>query len=296
MGCTAADDRLVALLEARDAAEPGVAATMRSFVLRGAPGGGTVVLLHGLTASPPAWRAVAGALAARGRTVVVPRLPLHGRADRMTTALRAIRAQSLIDDVAEIVTAAAELGEALTIAGHSLGGTLALDAAARGPADARVVAVAPFLGLAGVPHEAHPLVVSLLALVPGVFLWWNPLLRERLEPAHGYPRYPLAALQAGLLIADRVREDARRAPAVRAIDIVLNASETSVNNRTAQRLAADWRHAGASVAVHRLRGLDWSHDIIEPQRSQAQRAFAAVVEILESDHAPADREHRIERP
>ena len=77
---------------------------------------------------------------------------------------------------------------------------------------------------------------------------------------------------------------------------MLNAAETSVNNRTAQRLAADWRRAGASVAVHRLRGLDWSHDIIEPQRPQARRAFAALVEILESDHAPADREHHIERP
>ena len=266
---------------------------MRSHVYRGACGGGAVILLHGLTASPPAWRAVAEELASRGRTVIVPRMLLHGHADRMTTALRGIRAQALIDDVTAIVRAVAELGEDVTIAGHSLGATLALDAASRGPSTARVVAVAPFLGIAGIPHELHPLVLPLLTLLPNVFLWWDPVLRERLEPTHGYPRYPLAALHAGLAIAARAHEDAHRAPRVRAIDIVINAAETSVNNRTAQRLAADWRNAGASIAVHRLNGLGWSHDIIEPARPPAQHAFATLVDILTSEHAPADREHHI---
>ena len=118
--------------------------------------------MHGLTASPLAWRAVAEALAARGRTVVVPRLLLHGYADRMTAALRDITARRLFDDVSAIVRAVAETGETVTLAGHSLGATLALDIAARGPEIARVVAVAPFLGIAGVPHELHPLLVRLL--------------------------------------------------------------------------------------------------------------------------------------
>ena len=293
MGVTATFDDVVAFLDARDAAEPDVAAEMRSQIYRGETGAGAVILLHGLTASPPAWRAVAEELAARGRTVIVPRLLLHGHADRMTRALRGIRAQALIDDVARIVREVSDLGEDVTIAGHSLGATLALDAASRGPSTARVVAVAPFLGIAGIPHELHPLLLGAMALVPNAFLWWDPVLRERLEPAHGYPRYPLAALQAGLTIADRVRDDAHRAPQVRAIDIVINDAETSVNNRTAQRLAEDWRKAGASIAVHRLRGLGWSHDIIEPVRPPAQRAFATLVDIIASDHTPADREHRI---
>jgi alpha-beta hydrolase superfamily lysophospholipase len=284
---------LAAFLQARDAAEPAVAADMRSQLYPGTPGAGAVVLLHGLTASPPAWRAVAEALAARGRTVVVPRLLLHGHGDRMTEALRGIRAQALIDDVAAIVRVVAELGEELTIAGHSLGATLALDAASHAPQAARVVAIAPFLGIAGVPHEVHPLLRGALALAPNVFLWWDPVLRERLEPAHGYPRYPLAALQAGLTVADRARSDAHRAPRARAIDIVINAAETSVNNRTAQRLADDWRRAGASIAVHRLKGLGWSHDIIEPARAPAQLALATLVDIIDGDHSPADREHHI---
>jgi alpha-beta hydrolase superfamily lysophospholipase len=287
-------EALEAFLRERDAAEPAVAPAMRSHVYPGIAGAGAVILLHGLTASPPAWRAVAEALVARGQTVVVPRLLLHGHRDRLTTALRAMRAQALVDDVAAIVRAALSLGEKLTIAGHSLGATLALDYAARGTAASRVVAVAPFLGIAGVPHEAHPLLLAVLGLAPNLFLWWDPVLRDRLEPLHGYPRYPLTALRAGIAIADRTRDDARRVPSVGEIDIVINATETSVNNRTAQRLADDWRKAGASIAVHRLAGLSWSHDIIEPEREPAQRALATLVDILASDHTPADREHRVE--
>jgi pimeloyl-ACP methyl ester carboxylesterase len=211
----------------------------------------------------------------------------------MTTALDAIRARPLIEDVAAIVRAVTELGEELTIAGHSLGATLALDAATYGPATTRVVAVAPFLGIAGVPHELHPPLLWALALVPNIFLWWDPVRRERREPLHGYPRYPLVALRTGLAIADRARGDTRRMPSVRAIDIVINAGETSVNNRTAQRLADDWRKAGASIAVHRLSGLGWSHDIIEPDRTPAQLALATLLDIIDSEHMPADRTYRI---
>jgi pimeloyl-ACP methyl ester carboxylesterase len=189
---------------------------MRSQVYPGTAGAGAVILLHGLTASPPAWRAVAEELAARGRTVVVPRLLLHGHADRMTTALRAIRVRALVDDVAAIVRAVVELGEDVTIAGHSLGATLALDVASYGPPTARVVAVAPFLGIAGVPHELHPLLLWAMAFVPHVFLWWDPVARERLEPLHGYPRYPLVALRAGIAIeAPAVRQSSARRCAVR---------------------------------------------------------------------------------
>jgi pimeloyl-ACP methyl ester carboxylesterase len=293
VGAATTFDDVLAYLRARDDAEPGVAASMRSQLLRGERGAGAVVLLHGLTASPLAWRAVAEALAERGRTVIVVRLLLHGYADRMTTALRGLTARGLMDDVAEIVRVVAATGEAVTVAGHSLGATLALDAASHGPAVARTVAVAPFLGIAGVPHELHPLLVRLLAMMPNRFLWWDPIARERIEPQHGYPRYPLGALLAGLTIADRVRDDAHRPPHARAIDIVLNESETSVNNRTALSLAEDWRKAGASIAVHRLRDLGWSHDIIEPVRPQSRRALATLLEIIDEAHAPADREHRI---
>jgi alpha-beta hydrolase superfamily lysophospholipase len=285
MGLERAHDDLVAALRARDDADAAVAPAMRSQVLRGRAGAGAIVLLHGLTASPPAWRAVAEALHARGRTVVVPRLHLHGHADRLTDALRDLDAATLIADTAAIVAAVSALGEEITVAGHSLGATLAVEAAAS-TAVARAVAVAPFLGIANVPHEVHGLLLGAMAPLRGRFLWWDPRLRERQQPEHGYPRYPLQALIAGVSIADGVRGGAHRAPRARAIDIVLNTGESSVNNRTAQRLAADWRRAGAAVTVHHLRGLGWSHDIIEPDRPASRRALEPLLAIIDAAYQP----------
>ena len=267
---------------------------MRSQMFRGSPGAGVVVLLHGLTASPPAWRAIAAALVAQGRTVVVPRLLYHGYTNRMTRALRHLRPAALIEDVRAIVARAGALGEEVTVAGHSLGATLAIDAALASNV-ARIVPIAPFMGIASVPLELHPLLVGTMHRVSDVFLWWDPVVRERLEPAHGYPRYPLRALATGIAIADAARASAHRPPRAGAIDLVLNERESSVNNRTALRLARSWRTANASVAVHHLRGLGWSHDIIEPDRTAAAGALGVLVEIITSAHVAADREYVVGR-
>jgi hypothetical protein len=88
-----------------------------------------------------------------------------------------------------------------------------------------------------------------------------------------------------------VYDDAHRAPAARRLDVVLNARESSVNNRAAIRLADRWRAARAVVAVHTLRGLPVSHDIIEPERPYAARARATLVDIIAGEGAASDRVH-----
>jgi pimeloyl-ACP methyl ester carboxylesterase len=281
-----------AFLASRDDADPAVGSEMRSTVLEGS-GDTAVVLLHGLTASPPAWASIAADLNARGATVVSVRLPLHGHADRLSTALEGLTADLLTVDLAAIVGAVASLDMPIVIGGHSLGGTLAIHAAATLPAVDRVVAIAPFLGIASLPHEMHGGLVSLIDKLPNLFLWWDPVERERQLPAHGYPRYPLHALGTGLRIADAVYADAERAPHARAIDLVINAQESSVNNRAVRRLADRWRATSAVVAVHRLDGLPPSHDIIEPARSNSRRARATLVELFMSDAPRRDTVHVI---
>jgi pimeloyl-ACP methyl ester carboxylesterase len=275
---TAAFEELRDYLRARDAAED-VAANMRSRLLAGS-GDEVVLLLHGLTASPPAWDSIAAELNAAGATVVVLRLPLHGQADRLTTALKNLNAELLTSDLRAVVTALARLRKRVVIGGHSLGGTLAIHAAATLPAVERIVAVAPFLGVAGLPQELHPPLIPLIRALPNLFLWWDPIDRERQQPAHGYPRYPLHALAVGIEIADAVYDDAGRPPQAQAIDLVINAQESSVNNRAVRRLARRWRAANAPVAVHELIGLPPSHDIIEPARPHSLRARQTLVRLL----------------
>jgi pimeloyl-ACP methyl ester carboxylesterase len=276
---TGADD-VRAFLAARDDADPAVGANMRSQFLEGT-GEDVIVLFHGLTASPPAWEAIATALNAAGATVVLARLPLHGHADRMTTALEGLGVDLLTSDVRGLIGAVAGgLGKQVVVGGHSLGGTLAIHAAATLPQVSRIVAIAPFLGIAGLPHEGHAALVPVIRALPNVFLWWDPTDRERQGPAHGYPRYPLHALAAGLDLADAVYADAGRPSQAGVIDLVINAQESSISNRAVRRLAERWRRAGSTVAVHQLEGLPPSHDIIEPARPNSIRARDTLVRLL----------------
>ena len=270
---------LRAFFHDRDIADGPVAEDMRSTLLEGT-GDTAIVLLHGLTASPLAWSSIAGRLHAQGATVVAVRLPLHGYRDRMTRALEGLTADVLTTDLKTVIAAVARHVPRVIVGGHSIGGTLAIHAAATFAAVDRIVAIAPFLGIASLPHEVHPTMIPLIEKLPNLFLWWDPVERERQMPAHGYPRYPLHALAAGLRIADAVYADAEQAPRARAIDLVINSGESSVNNRAVMRLAKRWRAASGAVAVHRLEGLPPSHDIIEPLRSSSGRAELVLVKLL----------------
>jgi pimeloyl-ACP methyl ester carboxylesterase len=270
---------------------------MRSTVLHhGARTARVVVLLHGLTASPRTWRAFAGVRFARGENVLVPRLPRHGHQDRMTDALEGLRADELREAGRRIVDAAAALGDEIVLVGFSLGGALALHLAHGDERIARVVAVAPFLGIARLSHEWHALTRKLLERAPNRFLYWNPIDKGRGLPEHGYARYTTRSLAAGLALADALRADAQAGPPRAGhVEIVRNALETSVNNRTIDDLVARWRQAGGErVRVHQLVGLGPSHDVIEPERPRA-----AALRFLPHLHAlldapPADRDLTID--
>ena len=215
----------------------------------GRPTERAVVLLHGLTASPSQCAELARRLHERGDTVLVPRLPGHGARDRLTTQLRDVRADEL------------------TEAAHES------------------LAIAPFLGVARLHPRATPAFTAALRALPNVFLWWNPILRERLLPDHGYPRFPTRALAEALGVANALTAQARLSPpAARRITIVTNTSETSVNNAAAHALAAAWHaHGTAQIELAHIRGLPPSHDVIEPLRpgTHAHHAYRTLLPILE---------------
>ena len=263
----------LALAAALDASEEHLLSEeMRSTVYHhDAPTQRVTVLLHGLTASPRTWREFAQMRHRRGENVLVPRLPRHGHADRMTEALVGLTAAELIAHAARIVDTATLLGEEITVVGHSLGGALALHLAHNDPRIFRAIAVAPFLGIKRLPHDWHVLVRAFLERTPNRFLYWDPIDQGRSLPQHGYPRYTTRSLAAGLALADALRADARSGPPrARHIEIVRNMGEVSVNNRTIDDLVRRWRAVGGShVRLHKLVGLGLTHDIIEPERPRA---------------------------
>jgi pimeloyl-ACP methyl ester carboxylesterase len=257
---------------------------MHSAVLdHGRRTGCVTVLLHGLTASPRTWREFARVRHARGENVLIPRLPRHGHADRMSEALAGLTSAELTEQGDRILDAAAAMGDEIVLVGHSLGGALALHLAHRDARVFRTVAIAPFLGIKRLPPDWHAWTRAVLERAPNRFLYWNPIDKGRGVPEHGYHRYTTRSLAAGLALADALRVDARAGPPrARHIELVRNAGETSVSNGAMADLVARWRQVGGEhVRVHTLVGLGRSHDVIEPERRRPPAArFLPILHAL----------------
>ena len=257
---------------------------MHSAVLdHGRRTGCVTVLLHGLTASPRTWREFARVRHARGENVLIPRLPRHGHADRMSEALAGLTSAELTAQGDRIIDAAAALGDEVVLVGHSLGGALALHLAHRDARVFRAIAVAPFLGIKRLPPDWHAWTRAVLEHAPNRFLYWNPIDKGRGVPEHGYHRYTTRSLAACLALADTLRDDARAGPPrARHIELVRNAGESSVNNGAIDDLVARWRAVGGErVRVHTLVGLGRSHDVIEPERRPPPAArFLPILHAL----------------
>ncbi|MFY9780337.1 MAG: alpha/beta fold hydrolase [Candidatus Baltobacteraceae bacterium] len=242
------------------------------------------LLLHGLTASPQQFASFGRLLFERGANVFIPRLPRHGLADRLTTSLAGLTAEELDAFAHESVDAAHALGERLTVVGFSLGGLLAAWIAQHVEVD-RAVPIAPFLGSVWVPRPVAPSLARLALRMPNRFVWWHPVLRERLQPEHGYPRYPTHALAQSYYLVQRLLSvAAQQAPLAHEIEIVVNASETAVDNRSARRLARLWNeHRPTPVGFRSLGGLPPSHDIIEPLATPrlAPRVYPKLLESVD---------------
>jgi len=241
-----------------------------------------VVLFHGLSASPTQFTRFADELYARGANVIVPRLPRHGHRDRLSPALARLKADDLRDIARESAELAQGLGERVVVAGFSLGGLLATWVAQRYPVD-RAVAIAPFFGMWWLPTILTAPFAEILLKLPNIFAWWNPLVRERQQPEHGYPRYASHAIAESLRVAGEVFAHADEAFAAHELILVTNAAETGVNNRAVRRLRARLRAPKTGRLEHVvLRGIPPSHDIIEPLRHRdvASRVLPELLDIL----------------
>jgi esterase/lipase len=277
--------RLQQLLERDDPAVGDYGRTM--VYLHGERRPRAIVLLHGMSASPPQFARFARDLHERGHNVIVPRLPHHGHADRLSTALERLQPDDLYEATAQYVAVAAELGDRVTIAGFSLGGLLATWAAQNFDVD-RAVAIAPFFGVAWIPGFMMSGVAELMLAIPNRFHWWNPVVRDRQQPKHGYPRYSTHAVAHAFRIASGVLKEARmRPPRAGKVVLVTNAREATVNNRAIRRLYRHWRAAHPDlIQLMVLRGMPPSHDVVEPLRRSdlAERAYPFLLHAIDPEN------------
>lgn len=231
-----------------------------------------IVLLHGYTNNPAQYAQFAPMLYERGANVLVPRMPLHGERDRMTTRLAHLTAEMLLASASEALDIACGLGSEVAVLGISMGGCLAAYFA-QFREIALAVPVAPDFSLLQLPYGVSSLAGKLLRALPNFFLWWDPRVRERQLPATAYPRFSTRALAQTLRVGDDVHAASRREdPRAARIVVMVNRTDPAVNNGVAKYVAGEWsnRRGGAGVEYVELRGLPTNHDIIDPQNPLAR--------------------------
>lgn len=262
---------------------PGFVSHDSILLTHGVPTRRAFLLLHGLTASPLQFNALGRMLFSRGSNVLIPRLPRHGLANRLTTELEHLTAEELKAFARSSLVDAYRLGESVTVVGFSVGGLLAAWIGQNERVE-RATAIAPFLGVSWIPQALMGRAARLTLAMPNQFWWWNPIARERMLPAHGYPRFATHAVaQAAHLAAELLATAEAHDPGARHLQIVLNASESTVSNPAARRLARAWAARRPDrIVLHRLRGLPLSHDIIEPMGSTiAASLYPKLIDLVD---------------
>ncbi len=111
----------------------------------------SIVFLHGLTNSPRQFEALGERFHALGYNVLLPRTPHHGLQNRLTDAPSTLSAEALAAHADEAVDIARGLGEAVTVVGLSLGGTMAGWVAQHRADVTQAVLIAPGFGLRPLP-------------------------------------------------------------------------------------------------------------------------------------------------
>jgi pimeloyl-ACP methyl ester carboxylesterase len=236
-----------------------VAGVRTALDIRGS--GPPLLLLHGLGCSGAYFRPLQAQLTACF-TIYTPDMPGHGRSAKPRAAMYTLR--ELTDWVAQLIRQVAP--QPLLVAGHSLGGGVAVDLAARYPELVRcLVLLAP----TGVP-EMPPLVTQLpLLLADGVR-----------EPRRLFPRIVPAYLAAGprrilRLAIDQQRYAARQyLHTVRQPMLVMRGSEDPIVPQSAiDDLQAECGDAEIQLVPGAAHALQFSHPAVV---AAAIKRFAAT--------------------
>jgi len=226
----------------------------------------SLVLLHGFTNCPQQFDALGKHFYGLGWNVLIPRYPRHGYSDRLTTSIAELRSEQLVALANRAAEAGAGLGERLTVAGLSLGGALTGLLAQEREGVERAVLIAPMLGLQRMPGPVHPVLAELAYVLPNFWIWWDPKLKDKIEPPHGYPRFSTHAYAALFKIATGVLNAAKAvAPKAGSIVVITNAAEPGLDNRFTYQLVERWRRHGAVVSTFGFPVSDrLPHDLIDP--------------------------------
>ena len=232
------------------------------------------VLFHGLTNSPYQFRDLADSIYDAGDNVFVPRLPWHALPGGTQRDLARIGATELRDVADASVDIASGLGDTVIVFGLSLGGTMAAWVAQFRPV-ARVVIAAPALGVSHVTALLETPLMNLALRLPN-YSHDDPADPLRPDRMPGWCSRGIAEMMALGLAARRGASD--QAPRTRAIRMLVNAHDQTVNRTLIDNVVASWRGKGAAVETYELSDtLRLPHDVVDPTERGAKPSVTEPV-------------------
>lgn len=242
-----------------------------------------IIIVHGYTSCPAQFAALGQQFYDLGYNVLIAPLPHHGLADRLTDEQNQLIASELTEYADEMVDIAHGLGEQISMLGISGGGvTTAWAAQNRSEIDTAVI-ISPAFGYQQIPTRLTAPVMNVTMVLPDVFEWWDPDLKENIGPSHAYPRYSKHALVAFLQLGFAVQLGSRQnPPGAHRIVMVTNANDTSVNNELTSEVVRRWQRQAANIETYEFPlSLGLAHDLIDPAQpdQKVEIVYPRLIEL-----------------
>lgn len=233
-----------------------------------------LVLIHGMTNCPCQFSQLAPLFFERGYNVLLPRQPRDGLKDLNTRALGDLTLAELKTFAHQSIDVARGLGERVTVAGISAGGTLA---AWIGQIRSDVDAVAPIAPLFGILPPLPIFNTTANFAVMHALQWAPNIMTQSFQPfKDGPPQGYLGFASRGLATVMRLGQEVYRAaamkpPRARSLLMMLNPVDPAVNNRVTRAVLDRWRKQGANAREYTFDGArSLIHDIIDPDQRLQQ--------------------------
>jgi pimeloyl-ACP methyl ester carboxylesterase len=257
-------------------------------LLHGRPTGQAVILVHGLTNCPQQWAPFADLLFQRGCNVLLPRMPRHGLADRMTVEPSRLRAEELRDFADRVVDIATGLGERVTIVGLSAGGIVGAWVAQYRSEVARAILISPSLGFGRYGEWLQHLFMHVLLALPDVET--HRFSRTDRAMPYAYVGWSSKALGEVLRLGVATARAAVAArPACQHLVVITNANDVAVSNQLTRQLVSLWQSRGLRrvefYEFDREQGLE--HDLIDPNNpnQRVDLVYPILLDLIARDDA-----------
>jgi alpha-beta hydrolase superfamily lysophospholipase len=243
-----------------------------------------IVFFHGYTNCPQQFRELGQIFFDMGDNVLIPRLPRHGMADRKVENLSPLKAEELRDCADASLDIARGLGHEIYVVGLSAGGTLTAWIAQNRSEVARVVLIAPALGLTRREGTRLQKAMALfLPLLPDIRT--DSFNIDPDAPSHTYPGFSSRALAQLLRLSAATFAGALdQPPRVQDVVLITSKSDEAVSDYVAWGLIGLWRAKGLSkfTAVDFPKAMNIDHDMIDPSQryAQTQIVYPLLISLL----------------